>query len=66
MNRDNGEVCLITRVMATDQSLTPAEIDRIVRGALVTAKHTLPGLLVAISADQPSTDARARATETTR
>ena len=53
MNRENGEVCFSTLVMATDQSLTPEEIDHVVRSALSTAKDFLPGLLAVIRADQP-------------
>jgi|GEM_PF-2042282 len=53
MNRENGEVYFSTLVMATDQSLTPEEIDHVVRKAVSTAKHFLPGLLAVIRADQP-------------
>ncbi len=53
MNPENGEVCFSTPVMATDQSLTPEEIDQVVRSAVSTAKHSLPGFVAVIRADQP-------------
>jgi len=51
MNPENGEVCFSTPVMETDQSLTPEEIDQVVRSAVSTAKHSLPGFMAVIRAD---------------
>jgi len=53
MNPENGDVYFSTPVMATDQSLTPEEIDQVVRSAVSTAKHYLPDFMSVIRADQP-------------
>jgi len=57
MNRENGEVRFSTLDIATDQSLTPEEVDYIVRSALSTATYFLPSLLTIIGADHLRKDA---------